>query len=207
MKSLLRDPFFWGSLAFVVVIPASDFFVLERNYYDSGSYFPMVFFMLGLQGLWLVWLLICLLVTIHRLRKWRWAYAGALLAAVIVFPLNHALSSTTLWQHYNYHQFHEARLSYARHGDGNWHQCSPATEAWNNQWYSTLAIEKDQPEVYGTGSGPYVFYKTFAGIPDGMWGFLYAPSLDDPIKDLPQLNLEFAVLWDREACVFLAGNR
>jgi hypothetical protein len=27
------------------------------------------------------------------------------------------------------------------------------------------------------------------------------------LKDLPQLNLEFAVLWDREACVFLAGNR
>lgn len=40
-----------------------------------------------------------------------------------------------------------------------------------------------------------------------MRGFLYAPSLEDPIKALPQPNLEFALLWDREACVFLAGNR
>jgi hypothetical protein len=207
MKSLLRDPFWWGSLAFVVGIPAFDFYVLESNYYDNGSYFPMGFLALGLQGLWLVWLLICVLVTIHRLKKWKWSYAGALLAAVVVFPLHHVLGSTTLWQHYNFHQFHEARLSYARRGDGNWGQCSPAMRAWDSREYSSLAIEKNRPEVFGTALGPYVFYTAFVGIPDGMWGFLYAPSLDDPIKVLPQLNLEFAALWDRGACVFLAGNR
>lgn len=202
-----RDPFFWGSLLFIAAFPAFDFYVLERNYYDNGFYFPFGFVGLVLWGLWLIWLLICVFVTIHRLRKWKWSDAGPLAGATLVFPLNIYLGQTTLWQNYNFQAFHEARLNYARRGDGNWGQCGAASGTWDSRSYGTLAIEKDQPEVFGTKWGPYVFYKTFSGIPDGMWGFLYAPSLDDPIKALPQLNLEFAVLWDRESCVFLAGNR
>lgn len=40
MMKVLRDPFLWGSLVFVVAFPLFDFYVLERNYYDSRSYFP-----------------------------------------------------------------------------------------------------------------------------------------------------------------------
>lgn len=207
MRLLLRDPFLWGSLAFIVLFPAFDFYVLERNYYDTGFYFPYALMGLALWGLWGVWLLICVLVTIRRLRNWRWTDAGPLAAAVLTFLLYNALGSTTLWQHYNFSKFHQARLDYARRGDGNWGACKGAVGAWDGRSYPALSIDKTKPEVFGAASGPYVFYETFAGIPDGMWGFLYASSLDDPIKALPQLNLEFAMLWDREACVFLAGNR
>jgi hypothetical protein len=206
MQRLFRDPFLWGSLLFIVFFPAFDFYVLERNYYDSGSYFGLVFVGLMAWGLWFLWLLACVFVTIHRLRKWKWSDATPLTAAILVFFLNVFLGQNTLWQHYNFHKFHQARLDYARRGDGNWGNCRAGSGTWDSKSYPTLSIEKDKPEIFGTASGPYAYYRTFVGIPNGMWGFLYAPSLEDPIKALPQLNLEFALLWDREACVFLAGN-
>ncbi len=54
MQRVFRDPFFWVSLIFVVLFPALDFYVLERNYYDSGIYFSFVFVVLALSGLWLI---------------------------------------------------------------------------------------------------------------------------------------------------------
>ncbi|WP_119269801.1 hypothetical protein [Taklimakanibacter deserti] len=59
MRRLLRDPFLWGSLLFIVFFPAFDFYVLESNYYDNGSYFGLVFVGLMAWGLWLLWLLTC----------------------------------------------------------------------------------------------------------------------------------------------------
>ena len=207
MTRLLRDPFLWGSVAFVILFPALDLYVLEKNYYDNGFYFPFVIPGLALWGLWAIWLLICVFITIRRLRNWRWTDAGPLVMAVVAFLSSNMLGSTIIWQHYNFFKFHQARLDYARRGDGSWGQCKGTPRAWDSRSYPALSIEGTEPEVFGTASGPYVYYAAFTGIPDGMWGFLYAPSLDDPMKALPQLNLEFALLWDREACVFLAGNR
>ena len=39
MARSLRDPLLWISLLFIVLFPALDFYVLERNYYEAGIFF------------------------------------------------------------------------------------------------------------------------------------------------------------------------
>ena len=206
MTRLLRDPFLWGSLVFIAAFQAFDFYILEANYYDAGAFFALSAFSLLLVGIWLVWIIVCIIMASVRWQKRGWAGTAPLVVAVLVFPLNVVLGSTTLWQQYNFHAFNQARLDYARRGDGNWGACKAGTGKAGDLPGPFLSLDDTRPEVYETASGTYVLYPIFTGIPDGFSGFLYAPSLDDPIEALPQLNLAFAQLWDREACVFLVGN-
>jgi hypothetical protein len=203
---LVRDLIFWGSLLFIAAFQALDFYSLEANYYDSGAFFGLSGLSLVLVAVWLVWTIICIVMASVRWHKRGWLGAVPLAVAVLVFPLNILLGSTTLWQHYNYYAFHQARLDYARRGGGDWGACRSGAGAAGDLPGPALSLDQTRPEIYVTASGSYVLYPIFIGIPDGFSGFLYAPSLDDPIKALPQLNLEFAQLWDREACVFLVGN-
>ena len=206
MMRLLGDPFLWGSLAFIAAFQAFDFYILEANYYDAGAFFALSAYSLLLVGIWLVWTVVCIVMASIRWERRGWTGTAPLAAAILVFPLNIVLGSTMLWQHYNFHAFHQARLDYARRADGNWGMCKAGTGTADDLPGSFLSLDQTRPEVYETASGPYVLYPIFTGIPGGFSGFLYAPSLDDPIKTLPQLDLDFAQLWDRDACVFLVGN-
>jgi len=206
MLRLIRDPFFWGSLFFIAAFQAFDFYILEANYYNSGAFFGLSGLSLVLVAIWLVWTVICLVMASTRWDKRGWLGAVPLAAAVLVFPLNILLGSTTVWQHYNFYAFHQARLDYARRAGGDAGVCKGGAGAAGDLPGPALSLDETRPEIYVTASGSYVLYPIFVGIPDGFSGFLYAPSLDDPIKALPQLNLEFAQLWDRETCVFLVGN-
>lgn len=206
MLRLARDPLFWGSLFFIAVFQAFDFYILEANYHDSGAFFGLSGLSLVLVAVWLIWTIICLVRASIRWHKRGWLGAVPLAAAVLVFPLNILLGSTTVWQHYNFYAFHKARLDYARRTGGDVGVCKGGAGVAGDLPSPALSLDVTRPEIYMTASGSYVLYPIFLGIPDGFSGFLYAPSLDDPIKALPQLNLEFAQLWDREACVFLVGN-
>jgi hypothetical protein len=68
-----------------------------------------------------------------------------------------------------------------------------------------LSIDDARPESHVRAAGTYVLYPIFLGT-NGFSGFLYAPSLEDPITALPEL-IGFAELWDCETCVFFVGNQ
>jgi predicted permease len=206
MLRLVRDPFFWGSLLFIAAFPAFDFYILEANYYDSGAFFRLSAFSLLLVAAWLIWIVVCFVVAGIRWPRRGWSGAVCLAVAALVFPMNILLGSRLPWQHYNFYRFNQARQDYARVGDGNGGKCKAGRGTPRDLPAAQLSIDDARPESHVTAAGTYVLYPIFLGT-NGFSGFLYAPSLDDPIKELPELNLGFAKLWDREACVFLVGNQ
>jgi hypothetical protein len=78
-------------------------------------------------------------------------------------------------------------------------QPKPGTTNGIRHWLS----RKINPRYTGQGQGLMSFTKPLREFRMACGGSFMRHRL----KDLPQLNLEFAVLWDREACVFLAENR
>ena len=206
MRRLLRDPFLWGSLAFIAAFPAFDFYVLETNYYHSGVFFGLSMLSLLLVALWLIWLFVCIFIASTRWSKRGWSGTVCLGAAVLVFPITFALGNSLPWQYYNFHKFYQERLEYARPAGDKPGLCKTGTGTAGDPPSPHLSLDQTRPESFATAAGTYVLFPIFLGIPDGFTGFLYAPSLDDPIPALPALNLEFAQLWDREACIFLVGS-
>lgn len=180
-----------------VGIPAADFYIRQRNYADPASFVYLFLAWLALVTVRPVWAVFCLALVSTRWRRFGWFGLAplAVIVALIVY-----LDGTKLWLDYNFASNHETRLAFARQHQTADPACAtpPATARPLN-----FPDAFGQPETYATGNGTYVYYRTLEG-----GGFLYAPKpRGNPISDLPSLYVDFANVWDREACVYLIGIR
>jgi len=206
LRKVVLDPAFLISLAIALVNLFISFFVWEWNYYDSGSAF--VFAILGqlpLYALWLIWFVVTVILIFVRWKTQRWLTLVPVAVMVSPLCLGFFFSGTTLWVDYNFAKFHDARLAYARSKQAAPEHCAASSGPIPTD-VKRLSLNGYSPEVITNNAGTYVVYRTFEGIPDGFAAFLYAPKLGNPIIDVPELDLQFANLYDREACVYRVGN-
>jgi hypothetical protein len=206
MRLLLRDPFLWGSLVFVAAFPAFDFYSFETNYYEYGAFFSLSALSFVLIAVWVFWLFTCIAVASIRWSKRGWPGTLCLVAAALVFPITLVVGSSSLWQYYNFQRFYQERLDYARRANDMSGECKMGSGIAGEPPSRYLSINGTRPERLVAADGTYVLFPIFAGLSGDFTGFLYAPSLNDPITALPDLSLRFAELWDREACIFLVGT-
>ncbi|MFO0991675.1 MAG: hypothetical protein U1E67_07080 [Hyphomicrobiales bacterium] len=206
MRKVLLDPAVLISVALAAINLFVYFFVWEWNYYDPSSAF--VFAILGqlpLYGLSLIWFVLTVILVFARWKTQRWLTLVPVAVMLSPLVLGFFISGTTLWVDYNFAKFRDDRLAYARSKQPAINGCAAAIKPVPHD-VEALSLAGYPPEIIQNSNGTYVVFRTFEGIPDGFAAFLYAPALGDPMVEVPELYLQFADLYDREACVYRVGN-
>jgi len=202
-----RDGLLTLALVIFAFIVIREPLTWEINYHDLGAYFVLLPVHVLAIAIVFLWPVACLIsVYFRRRRGWLFAVAPFLISvATSLF-----FTTTYLWLIYNEWTYSPARSEF-------WNATKsgiikPTGETMGIQTVSNWRPSKVSMtggEIFykSTPAGPLIVFTTFMGIPDGMSGFLYAPHDIDPKAEWPELQLEWADVWDADRHVYFVGNR
>ncbi|MFT3988057.1 hypothetical protein [Aestuariivirga sp.] len=196
----------------VAAAALSDPMLWEMNYYDSGIFF---WWMLPLAALAVA--IFCLPVLIGLMFLWFLIFRRKGIALLIPLAISLAavavglfVNTTGWWLMYNDWRFGKARAELFSKVIANPPQ-GGAEEYFGipvpGSSGSHLSLGDGPAYFKMTDKGPLVLFVTFAGIPDGFSGFLYAPADIDPKQAWPDMQFEWSDAWDKDRHIYFVGNR
>jgi|GEM_PF-7056955 len=196
------------SLAAAALYPS---LVWEMNYYDPNPFafaLPMAGLALGIFCLPILMTLVLLWFLIFR-RKGI-ALLIPLAISLAATGMGFFVDTTSWWLTYNDWRFGKARAELFSKVIAN-----PPLNGTEEYFGIPVPVPSGSHLSLGDGpayfkmtqKGPLVLFVTFAGIPDGFSGFLYAPVGIDPKQAWPDIQFEWADEWDKDQHIYFVGNR